>query len=177
MLLWYLGRAYFGSPGPDSIILTSGEARDWVAEANHHMPTGQTPHASPPCCVLSLAARSCPTLCNPWTIAHKAHLSMGILQARILEWVAMPSSRGSSQPRDRTTLQADSLLPEPSRKPKNPTYQDSIWQPCMLCQQASLLGELGNSTSRVGPAGTSCPASPGLHSISPLPVSMCILSL
>ena len=27
---------------------------------------------------------------------------MGILQARVLEWVAMPSSRGSSQPRDRT---------------------------------------------------------------------------
>ena len=26
---------------------------------------------------------------------------MGILQVRILEWVAMPSSRGSSQPRDR----------------------------------------------------------------------------
>ena len=29
-----------------------------------------------------------------WTIAHEAPLSMGILQARILEWVAMPSSRG-----------------------------------------------------------------------------------
>ena len=30
---------------------------------------------------------------TPWTIAHQAPLSMGILQARILEWVAMPSSR------------------------------------------------------------------------------------
>ena len=29
-----------------------------------------------------------------WTVAHQASLSMGILQARILEWVAMPSSRG-----------------------------------------------------------------------------------
>ena len=36
---------------------------------------------------------------TPWTVAHQAPLSMGILQARILEWVAMPSSRGSSQPR------------------------------------------------------------------------------
>ena len=35
----------------------------------------------------------------PRTIACKAPLSMGILQAGILEWVAMPSSRGSSQPR------------------------------------------------------------------------------
>ena len=34
---------------------------------------------------------------TPWTVAHHTPLSMGILQARILEWVAMPSSRGSSQ--------------------------------------------------------------------------------
>ena len=30
---------------------------------------------------------------TPWTVAHQAPLSMGILQARILEWVVMPSSR------------------------------------------------------------------------------------
>ena len=35
------------------------------------------------------------------TIAHQVSLPMRILQARILKWVAMPSSRGSSQPRDR----------------------------------------------------------------------------
>ena len=38
------------------------------------------------------------------TVACQAHLPMGILQARILEWVAMPSSKGSSQPRDRTQV-------------------------------------------------------------------------
>ena len=47
---------------------------------------------------------------------------MGILQARILEWVVMPSSRGSSQPRDRTqvspALQVDSWPSEPPGKPK-----------------------------------------------------------
>ena len=37
------------------------------------------------------------------TIACQAPLSMEILQARILEWVAMFSSRGSSQPRDQTS--------------------------------------------------------------------------
>ena len=42
----------------------------------------------------------------------------GILQARILEWVAFPFSRGSSQPRS-PTLQVDSLLAEPQGKPKN----------------------------------------------------------
>ena len=32
---------------------------------------------------------------TPWTVAHQASLPMRILQARILEWGAMPSSRGS----------------------------------------------------------------------------------
>ena len=36
----------------------------------------------------------------PWTLACQTPLSLGVLQARILEWVAMPSSRRSSQPRD-----------------------------------------------------------------------------
>ena len=51
-----------------------------------------------------LFLQSCPTLWDPMDCAHQAPLSMGILQARTLEWVAMPSSRGSSQPRDRTKV-------------------------------------------------------------------------
>ena len=53
---------------------------------------------------------------TPRTIVH------GILQARIMEWVAFPFSRESSQPRDWTqvsTLWADSLPAEPQGKPKN----------------------------------------------------------
>ena len=42
-------------------------------------------------------AQSCLTPCNPMDYA-----THGILQARILEWVAFPFSRGSSQPRDQT---------------------------------------------------------------------------
>ena len=34
-----------------------------------------------------------------WTVAHQAPLSMGFFQARTLDWVAISSSRGSSQPR------------------------------------------------------------------------------
>ena len=41
---------------------------------------------------------------TPWTVAHQAPLSMGILQVRILEWAARPSSRGSSQLRDQTRV-------------------------------------------------------------------------
>ena len=60
--------------------------------------------------------QSCPTLCNP--MDYTVH---GILQARILEWVAFPFSRASSQPRDRTQVSfiADRLLAEPQGKPKN----------------------------------------------------------
>ena len=42
-------------------------------------------------------AQSCPTLCHPMD-----YIVHGIFQARILEWAAIPFSRGSSQPRDRT---------------------------------------------------------------------------
>ena len=41
---------------------------------------------------------------SPWTVTPQAPLSLGILQARILEWVAMSSSRGSSWPRDWTCI-------------------------------------------------------------------------
>ena len=44
-------------------------------------------------------AQSCPTLCNP--MDYTVH---GILQARILQWVAFPFFRGSSQPRDQTQV-------------------------------------------------------------------------
>ena len=54
-------------------------------------------------CVCILSCFSHVWLCvTPWTVAPQAPLSIGILQARILEWVAMPSSRGSSWPRDQT---------------------------------------------------------------------------
>ena len=39
-----------------------------------------------------------------WTVAHEAPLSIGILQARILEWVAISFSRGSSQLRNWTQV-------------------------------------------------------------------------
>ena len=51
-----------------------------------------------------VVAKSCPTLANPWTVACKVPLSMGVLQARILEWVAISSSRGSG-----STMKKESL--------------------------------------------------------------------
>ena len=59
-----------------------------------------------------------PTLCNLMDCIPPGSSAHGILQAKVLEWVAMPCSRGSSQPRDQThvsclALQVDSLPAEP----------------------------------------------------------------
>ena len=49
-----------------------------------------------------LVAQLCPSLCNPMDCSPPGFSVYGILRARTLEWVAMPSSRGPSRPRDRT---------------------------------------------------------------------------
>ena len=59
-------------------------------------------------CVLSL--QSCLTLCDPMDCSPPGSSVYGILQARILEWVPMPSSRGSSQPRDGTCSSCSSCF-------------------------------------------------------------------
>ena len=51
--------------------------------------------------VVVLVIHSCPTLCNPMQSPPSSSVH-GILQAQILNWVAIPFSRGSSQPRHRT---------------------------------------------------------------------------
>ena len=53
-------------------------------------------------CVCAKSLQSCPILCDPMDCRLLGSSAHEILQARILEWVAMPSSKGSSQPRDRT---------------------------------------------------------------------------
>ena len=51
-------------------------------------------------CVCVLVTQSCPTLCDPMDCSPPGSSVHGILQARRLEWVAMPSSMESSQPRN-----------------------------------------------------------------------------
>ena len=98
-----------------------------------------------------LVTQSCPTLCTgyrstdyclPGSCVH------GILQARILEWVAIPFSRGSSWPRDQTwvsciklespALQADSLPPIRCRQKEHATASPALRISC------------GNSTTSFG---------------------------
>ena len=53
------------------------------------------------CCAVLSHIQLFPT---PSSVARQAPLSVGILQAMILEWAAIPISRGSSQPRDQTQV-------------------------------------------------------------------------
>ena len=65
--------------------------------------------------IKSEVAQSCLTLCDPMDCSLPGSSIDGMFQARILEWVAIFFSRGSSWPRDRTqspALQADSLPSE-----------------------------------------------------------------
>ena len=88
-----------------------------------HWQTNSLPlsyQGSPAC----LGAQSCPNLCDPIDHSPPGSSVHGILQARMLEWIAISFCRGSSQPRDRTcvscvslALQVDSLPVEPSGKP------------------------------------------------------------
>ena len=73
------------------------------------LPLSSISHTQPMMvCVCAQSLQFCPTLCDIMDWSPHPHpqapLSMRILQARILQWVAMPSSRGSSQSRDRTQV-------------------------------------------------------------------------
>ena len=58
----------------------------------------------PSCCTVSLVTQPCPTLHDPTDCSPPGSSVRGMFQARVLEWVAFPFSRGSSQPRDRTQV-------------------------------------------------------------------------
>ena len=57
-----------------------------------------------------MRAQSCPTLCDSMDCITPGSSVHGIFQARILEWVAISSSRGSSQPTDRTRVSCVSCI-------------------------------------------------------------------
>ena len=56
------------------------------------------------CCCCCLAAKLCPTHCDPMACSPPGYSAHGISQARILEWVPISFSRGSSRPRDWTFI-------------------------------------------------------------------------
>ena len=89
-------------------------------------------------CTRVKSLQSCPTICDPMDCSLPGSSVHGILQASILEWVALASSRGSSQPRDWTWVyyvylhrQAGSL---PLVPPGNPiTHTHTHTHTHLLC--------------------------------------------
>ena len=86
------------------------------------------------CCAVLI--HSCLTLCDPMDCSPPGSWIHGILQARILEWVAIPFSRGSSRPRDQTRVSciADRFFTEtPGKPPVTVTSYNSVtamWGAC-----------------------------------------------
>ena len=96
------------------------------------------------CCAKLL--QSGPTLCD-LDCSPLVSSVYGILQARILEWVAMPSSRGSSRPRDWTCVSCGSCIAggffttEPPEKPERFGVKDQVTQLCTsLCDPMDYTG-------------------------------------
>ena len=56
------------------------------------------------CVHACLVAQLCPILCNPMNCSPLGSSVLGIFRAKLLEWVDISSSRGSSQPRGQTTV-------------------------------------------------------------------------
>ena len=101
----------------------------------------------------SQSLQSCPTLCDPMDCSPSGSSVHGILQARILEWVAVPSSRESSWPRDGTHV----------------FYISCIWRwllchwrhlksPFLAC--VLLISQRGPSGGHPAQTGTDSPARP-----------------
>ena len=91
--------------------------------------------------MLCLAAQSsCLTLCDPMGCSLLGSSVHGILQVRILEWVAMPSSRGSSQPRDQnhvSRITGDSLSEQPGKTKNTVVGSLSLLQGNFLTQESN----------------------------------------
>ena len=101
-------------------ILVPGPGLEPVspALADRFLTTGP-PEKSPSMYLQVKVTQSCLTLCDPMDCSQPGSSVHGISQARILEWVAFPFSRGSSQPGiepGSPALQADSLPTELSGK-------------------------------------------------------------
>ena len=107
------------------LLCMSEELGNMVPSFVYTLSTFCTPHAK--------SLQLCLTLCHPMNCGSPGSSVQGILQARILEWVAMFSSRESFQSRDQTSVslyllywQAGSLPLEPPGKPPK------CMQCCML---------------------------------------------
>ena len=113
-------------------------------------------------CMRAQSLQSCPTLCNPMDHSPPGSSVHEILKARILEWTAMPSSRGSSQPRDRICiclycrwiLYPLSHLESPELSYIHPLWEDHMCAKSSKATLHTLRQELQDAPGREAKPGT-----------------------
>ena len=112
------------SPESDSVLIRPEQLHPTPSQFTLPKLVGLTNTCCVHACMHIKSLQLCLTLHDPMDYSPPGPSVHGILQARILEWVAMLSSRGSSQPRDQTcvspfpALQADFIPTEPPGKPQ-----------------------------------------------------------
>ena len=113
-----------GSSETQKIVLF--HSKFCVKENNYHV-----------CVCVGGGAQSCPALCNPMNCSLSGSSVHGIFQAGILEWVAMPSSRRSSRPRDRSGVSCVSCIG------RRILYHCTTWEACQITNICWIWGFLG----------------------------------
>ena len=126
---WFFCTWLFALTLSSSLLLINGSS-SWMHVRDTCPDCGQLLHWSPSLQFsMHACAQSCLTLCNPMDCSLPGSSVLGIFQARILEWVAISSSRWSSQTRDQLPCllhllywQADSLPLAPPGNPMVPKF-------------------------------------------------------
>ena len=116
-------------------LLCAPPPRHWSSLAHYSLFT----HLAYRLHVCAKSLQSFPTLCNPRDCSPPGFSVHGILQARIVEWLAMPSSREPSQPKDRIRVSCigrrirhratciHTMLVFPATAPVPATVPDTQW--------------------------------------------------
>ena len=99
--MWCVQRRFIGGNGANLELFTAWNCH---IECQSFVLLTQGIKATVKCYIIVLVTQSCLTVCNPVDCSPPGSSVHEILQAWILEWVAMPFSRGSSWPKDGTQV-------------------------------------------------------------------------
>ena len=128
-----------GSTPSNPHVLTRPECR-WSLVSIMKIQVKQS-HVKNALCMHAKLLQSCSTLCDPVEHSLPGSSLHGTIQARILEWVAMPSSRGSSWPRDQPRDSCGSCISgrfftiKPPGKPKEHTAMYKMSHQLAYCRE------------------------------------------